>query len=86
MRKSTVLIVLLIFMSMSGSINPALYQTMRASSYRSNYNRQVNSAPMPYWQAQSNYTTRGRVYRNYSNYNNYRYQYNSSVNSVRSRR
>ena len=64
----------------ASSINPALYQTMRASSYRNNYNRQVNNRPIPYWQAQSNYGTRNRVYNNYSNYNNSMYKHYSSVN------
>ena len=82
----SILIILLGLPVIASSINPALYQTMRASSYRNNYNRQVNNRPMPYWQAQSNYMTRGRVYGNYSNYNNYMYQHNSSVKSVRSYR
>ena len=63
----------------AGSINPALYQSMRASSYRNNYNRQINTQPIPYWQAQSNFTTRNKVYQNYNNYNNSMYQYNTSV-------
>ena len=65
--------------SFASSVNPALYQTMRASSYRQNYNRQVNYQPVPYWQAQSNVMTRNRTYQNYSNYNNALYRYNSSV-------
>ena len=70
--------------TLASSINPALYQTMRASSYRNNYNRQIRTQPMPYWQAQSNYMTRNRTYQNYSNYNNALYQHNSSVRYNRS--
>ena len=84
MKNFVILILMLLFMlsAHAGSINPALYQTMTSSSYRNNYNRQVNSRPMPYWQAQSNYMTRGR-FGNYTNYTNSLYQYNSSVRSVR---
>lgn len=82
MRNFYVLFILLSILAplvSASSINPAVYQTMQASSYRNNYNRQVNNRPMPYWQAQSNFSTRGRVYNNYSNYNNYMYKHNSTV-------
>lgn len=67
------LLILLLFQltTVARPINTALYQTMQAQSYRNNYNRQVNHRPMPYWQAQSNYSTRGRVYQNYANYSKY---------------
>lgn len=67
----------------AASINAAAYRTMQMQSYRNNYNRQVNNQPMPYWQMQSNYSTRNRV--DYSNYNNYVQQYNSNVRMQRSR-
>ena len=74
MKKLFYTLFILIFFaanSFAGSINPALYHTMQAQSYRNNYNRQVNYRPMPYWQAQSNYAKRGRTYQNYSNYARY---------------
>ncbi len=86
------LLVFIIFMLMSvslafaGSINPAVYRTMSPQSYRANYNRQVRSGMIPYWQSQSNYTTRNRVYQNYQNYerhmNNVN-QYNYTKNQYR---
>lgn len=63
--------------SFANSINPALYQSMQRNSYRNNnYSRFSTYRPVPYWQAQSNYATRGRVYQNYSDYNNYQTRYN----------
>lgn len=59
------------------SINPYAYKTMTTQSYRNNYNRQVNYKPVPYWQAQSNYATRNRMYNNYSNYSNIQSNYNN---------
>ena len=82
MKKTVALFFISLLLSpivFASSINPALYQTMRASSYRNNYNRQIDNRPIPYWQAQSNFVTRNRTYQNYSNYNNSLYQYNSSV-------
>lgn len=70
----------------ANSFNPALYQTMSASSYRNNYNRQVNYQTIPYWQAQSNFATRNRTYQHYSNYNNAVYRHNASVKFNRSYR
>ena len=55
----------------AGSINPAVYRTMTPQSYRANYNRQVKSGMVPYWQSQANFTTRNRTYQNYSNYTRY---------------
>ena len=80
---SMILIVVPVY---AGSINPVLYSAMQRQTYRNNYNRQVNYKAMPYWQAQSNYTTRNRFYsdyRSYNNYANYMHQYNS--NMIRSR-
>ena len=62
---------------LAGSINPVVYHTMQAQSYRRNYRNNVNNQVMPYWQAQSNYSTRNRVYRDYSHYDNTLQQYNS---------
>ena len=70
----------------AASINAAAYRTMQAQSYRNNYNRQVQNRPMPYWQAQSNFSTRGRVYsdyQNYANYNNSVNQYNYNTRMMR---
>ena len=53
----------------AGSINTKVYKTMSTQSYRNNYNRQVNYNPVPYWQAQSNYSTRNKLYSNYQNFN-----------------
>ena len=61
----------------AGSINPAAYRTMQAQSYRRNYRANVNNQVMPYWQAQSNYSTRNRVYQNYAHYDNTIQQYNA---------
>lgn len=61
----------------AGSINPAVYQTMQAQSYRRNYRANINNQVIPYWQAQSNFSTRNRVYQNYSHYDNTLQQYNS---------
>ena len=65
----------------AGSIDPAVYHTVQRQMYRNNYNRQVNNRPMPYWQAQSNYMTRNRMYSDYRSYNNHSNmmrQYNSN--------
>lgn len=69
--------------AIAGSINAAAYRTMQVQSYRNNYNRQVNNSTIPYWQMQSNYTTRNRV--DYSTYQNYVNQYNSNTRMQRSR-
>ena len=66
----------------AGSINPALYSTMQKQAYRNNYRNQTRYKTMPYWQAQSNYTTRNRVYSDYGSYNNQMnlmHQYNSGM-------
>ena len=53
----------------AGSINTTVYKTMSAQSYRNNYNRQVNYKPVPYWQAQADYSTRNKMYSTYQNSN-----------------
>lgn len=78
MRKYAVLLLLILGSAVYGdSINPYAYKTMSAQSYRNNYNRQVNYKPVPYWQAQSNYATRNRMYSNYTNYANYQSSYSN---------
>ena len=82
------IILLLIISFLSGSvyakaINPSLYRSMSANAYRNNYNRQVTNRVVPYWQAQANYSTRNRLYQNYSSYNNYMYQHSTSVQQSR---
>ena len=76
-----ILILLFIFLTCNltyaDSINPYAYKTMTMQSYRNNYNRQVNNKPVPYWQAQSNYATRNRMYNSYSNYSNVQSNYNN---------
>lgn len=82
-----ILFKILIFMAIAspvyaGSIDPAVYTTIQRQMYRNNYNKHVNYSPMPYWQAQSNYTTRNRMYSDYKSYNNYTNsirQYNSNL-------
>ena len=86
MKTKLILLFILFLISNSAfasSINPAVYQSMRASAYRNNYNRNMNNRVVPYWRAQSNYSTRDRLYHGYSNYNNYVNQYNNSVNQFR---
>ncbi len=63
------LLITLVIPVNANSINAAAYRTIQAQSYRNNYRRQVH--PMPYWQTQANYTTRGRIYQNYQNYSHY---------------
>ena len=65
------------------SINPAVYKNMRTTVYRSPYNRNVTNSVVPYWQAQSNYMTRGNLYRNYSDYYRYTHGQNSTTNQYR---
>ena len=77
-----VVLISFIQVSYAGSINQAAYRTMQAQSYRNNYRRNV-SPVIPYWQAQSNYSTRNRLYRNYSHYDNTIQMYNNSVQSAR---
>lgn len=67
----------------SASINTAAYKTMQAQSYRNNYNKQISNKTMPYWQVQSNFSTRNR-YSDYANYTNAINQYNSTTRTYRS--
>ena len=87
-RVVTVILMMLILggVAYAKPINSNVYKTMSAPAYRSNYNRQVNNAPMPYWQAQSNFATRNRYYSNYQNntmYNNSVNQYNYNTRMQR---
>ena len=79
MKKLVILFMILLLNGVvyADSINPYAYKTMTAQSYRNNYNRQVNYKPMPYWQAQSNFATRNRMYNSYSNYSNIQSNYNN---------
>lgn len=79
MKKLFVLLLVLLFCNAAycASINPYAYKTMTTQSYRNNYNRQVNYKPVPYWQAQSNFATRNRMYNSYSNYNNVQSNYSN---------
>lgn len=85
MKKIVLITVFLILLQpvFSSSINNKVYKTMQASSYRNNYNRQIDNRVVPYWQAQSNYSTRNRIYQNYSNYNNNIYNYTNVRNNYR---
>lgn len=76
MNKKFIILLVLILLpqAFAGSINPAVYKTMSAQSYASNYNRQTANSTMPYWQAQSNFATRNRVYRTND--------YNTRVNNL----
>ena len=69
----------------AASINAAADRTMQTQALRNNYNRQVNYKPMPYWQMQSNYSTRNRI--DYSTYTNSvnQYQYNTQIQRGRYR-
>ena len=89
MKSRLALLFLILFISgyvEANSINPAVYRTMQAQSYRRNYRSNVNNQVVPYWQAQSNYATRNRVYQNYSHYDNVMQRYNNSIPPVRSYR
>ena len=77
------LIITIINPVFASSINKAVYKTIQADSYRNNYNRQVNNRVIPYWQAQSNFSTRNRIYRDYANYNNNMYNYTNTRNNYR---
>ena len=87
-RKFIALIVFLSIISIAEAkpINFNVYRTMTPQSYNYNYNRQINNRPVPYWQAQSNFSTRNRIYSNYQgyqNYNNYINQHNYNTRMIR---
>ena len=52
----------------AASINAAAYRTMQQQVYQNRYRKQQVQRTVPYWQAQSNYSTRGKVYSNYYDY------------------
>jgi len=67
------LLIVLLLTGLSGavyaaSINAAAYRTMQVQAYQNRYRKQQQTKQIPYWQLQSNYTTRGKVYQNYSDY------------------
>ena len=52
----------------AASINAAAYRTMQMQTYqRQQYRARMNQRQIPYWQAQSNYQTRNKMYTNYPN-------------------
>lgn len=60
----------------SASINAAAYRTMQMQTYqRQQYQARMRQRQTPYWQAQSNYQTRNKMYTSYPNsqYNNNKY-------------
>lgn len=68
------LITLIIFSTgaFAASINAAAYRTMQMQTYqRQQYRARMNQRQTPYWQAQSNYQTRNKMYTSYpsSQYN-----------------
>lgn len=85
MRWLIIFLILIMPTVNAASINAAAYRTMQTQALRNNYNRQVNNKPMPYWQMQSNYSTRNRV--DYSTYTNSvnQYQYNTQMQRGRYR-
>ncbi len=80
MKKIYFIIFFYIFFSNSSdatSINPIAYRANQIHAYQQNiYRQQQQTKQIPYWQAQSNYSTRNKVYSNYSNYVNTQSNYN----------
>jgi len=72
------IVVVFVPLAESSSINSSVYKTMSAQSYRTNYRSNINNGIIPYWKVQSNYSTRNKVYGNYSQYNNAVERYKSS--------
>ena len=69
--------IFLINISYAASINPVAYRANQIQAYQQNlYRQRQQTRQVPYWQAQSNYSTRNRVYSNYSNYANTQSNYN----------
>ena len=64
------IVILSLIIAMNGcvyadSINSAAYKTMQMQAYRQNrYRTQRQVRQIPYWQAQSNYSTRNKIYNN----------------------
>lgn len=58
----------------AASINPAAYRTMQQQAYQNRYRQQTQVKQIPYWQAQSNYTTRNKIYNNNTNQTQYYYR------------
>lgn len=79
MKKYAILFLILAICNAAyaASINAAAYRTMQQQAYQNRYRQQAQPRQIPYWQAQSNYTTRNRIYNGYSNYyNNSQSNYN----------
>lgn len=79
--KKVCLIVLILSLvsniSIAASINPVAYRANQIQAYQQNaYRQRQQTRQVPYWQAQSNYSTRNKVYSNYSNYVNTQSNYN----------
>lgn len=75
MKRFLTLITLIIFSNgvFAASINAAAYRTMQMQTYqRQQYQARMRQRQIPYWQAQSNYQTRNKMYTSYPNsqYNN----------------
>ena len=58
------------------SINPYAYKTIQQQAYQRQYRQMRQPRQIPYWQVQSNYTTRNRIYNNYGRYNSVQSNYN----------
>lgn len=80
MKKFALLILFYILevnISYGASINPVAYRANQIQAYQQNlYRQRQQTRQVPYWQAQSNYSTRNKVYSNYSNYVNTQSNYN----------
>lgn len=72
MKKNIVIILFLLtcIPSIAASINPAAYRTMQMQAYQQSRYRKQSQKQIPYWQLQSNYSTRNKMYNNYTNYTN----------------
>jgi uncharacterized protein YxeA len=89
-KKILILITLIIFCFMSnahaGTINSGVYSVMSPTSYRNNYNLQVQRNVMQLPIVQHNYNVGKVEYRNYSNYSNFNNSVNQFNYSVRMNR
>lgn len=64
----------------AGSINPVAYRQMQLQQYQRSRYQQQQRKQIPYWQAQSNYSTRNRIYNSYGS-SNYNYTQSSGSNN-----
>lgn len=77
--KKVCLLIIVVFLVQNicsaASINTAAYRTMQMQAYQNKYRQQQNRRkPTPYWQVQSNYMTRNRIYSNYADYSSKGYR------------